>query len=217
MIDHHAVLLACRARLLTLAVCTTGSTTLTAVATGYTRAAGSFLADGFAVGMELTPSGFTDTGRKVIKHVDATSITTYEAVTPDASGSGRTLAVGLPSVVAWENVDVVPATPAPWVRESYLPGPMAKATVGARGLLEVLPQYVLDIHALLGIDAAAINRYIDALITHFAPGQPLTLASGDALVVRSTPAPFATQLRRDESWAVKQVAFPLRYRTPNSR
>ena len=43
MIDHGAVLLACRAHAATLSVATTGSTTLAATATGYTRDAGSFL------------------------------------------------------------------------------------------------------------------------------------------------------------------------------
>lgn len=41
---------------------TTGTTTISATATGYSRAAGSFLTDGFAVGQTVTASGYAGSG-----------------------------------------------------------------------------------------------------------------------------------------------------------
>jgi hypothetical protein len=83
MLNHLAALIACRTRLATLEVCTTGTTTLEATATGFVRLAGSFVTDGFQVGMEVLPAGFTSTARQVVKNVAALTLTVEG--TPSAS------------------------------------------------------------------------------------------------------------------------------------
>src|SRR5687768_14914975 len=57
---------------------TTGSTTLEATATGYRRAAGSFVTNGFKIGQQVTASGFAtaaNNGRSTIIAVTATDLT----------------------------------------------------------------------------------------------------------------------------------------------
>ena len=75
---------------------TTGSTSLSATATGYARASGSFVTNGFVVGQEITASGFTNAannGRSTITAVTATTITVNKA-TPtvaEEAATGRSL------------------------------------------------------------------------------------------------------------------------------
>ena len=59
MISGEAALLALRNRVLSVVTATTGSTTLVATTTGYTRATGSFVTEGFRIGMELAGTGFS--------------------------------------------------------------------------------------------------------------------------------------------------------------
>jgi hypothetical protein len=216
VIAHRTVRLALRAHLATLAVCTTGSTTLAATATGYTRAAGSFLTDGFALGMQVTPTGFTQTATGVIEAVSALSMTIAGGRDVEASGAGRTLATLLPDV-AYENVRYTPVVGRPWIRETYLPGGGSKATLGAFGDLDIRPLYVLAVHVPQLQDTTAADRYADALVAHFAPGTPLTVGS-DTLRVRTDvlPSPGGLVATAD-GWAVLTVTIPLWLRTPNSR
>lgn len=222
MIDHFGMHLAMRARALTLSVVTTGSTSLSATSTGYERASGSFLTDGFAPGMEVTGTSFSNAANnaaKTITAVTATALTCPGCVTETAGT--RTLSVGLPSTRVWENL--VPATAPtvtdPYVLEQYLPGPAARVTVGSDGQLEVEPLYVLSIYGVANTDVAALRQYVDALLLHFAPDTVLTLSNGDLVRVRGNPAPFAGQLLRREDapgWVVASVNIPFRCRTaPN--
>ena len=64
--------------------------TLSATAGGYARTEGSFLTDGFAVGMQITASGFTtgaNNGRSVITAVTATSLSVTKTAPPVAEAA----------------------------------------------------------------------------------------------------------------------------------
>ncbi len=84
---------------------TTGSTSLSATATGYSRAAGSFITNGFVVGQQITASGFAtaeNNGRSVITAVTATDLTVTKA-TPtvaEAASTGRTVIADAEIVVS---------------------------------------------------------------------------------------------------------------------
>jgi hypothetical protein len=76
---------------------TTGTVSLSATATGYARTAGSFVTDGFAVGQQVTASGFTNSannGSSVVSAVTATALTvTKTPVTAaEATAAGRSIA-----------------------------------------------------------------------------------------------------------------------------
>lgn len=216
MIDHYDIQLACRTKLLTLEVATTGSVTLSATATGYARTTGSFLTDGFTNGMEVTPTGFTQTDVGTIIAVTALTMTISGGRDVETAGAGRTLAVNLPSLRAWENVQLDPATNQPFVQEEYLPGPMEQISLGPLGVLEADPSYVIKVFVPDQNGIGAARSYVDALFTLFAPKTILTV-SGQNVSVRTQPSPFAGQLLQTESgFATTPFTVPLRVRTANA-
>lgn len=217
-ISHSAIQLAARNQALALEVVTTGSVSLSASSTGYARASGSFLTDGFRVGMEVAGSGFSNgenNAAKTITNVTALAVSCDGCVT---EGTGtRTLTVGLPANRAWENLDLTPTVGEPYVQEQYLPGPMSQVTVGPYGELELLPLYVLSIYVVAKTGMLAPAAYADALLNLFTPRTELTLASGDVVRVRGDVSPYRGQLIQDESgWATLPVTIPLRCRTANT-
>lgn len=226
MLDHAAARLALRNLLLTLSVCTTGSTSLAASAAGgtsgasaFTRTAGSFLTDGFAVGMEVAATGFATSGNNThttITDLSALTMTVSATLTDDVAASGRTLAVGLPQTVIYEGIPGAPTAATPYATEQYLPGPVTRRTVGTRSTLEAMPMYVVGLAVPIDTGDLAASSYVNALLTLFAPGTSLTVGS-DALVVRGDPAPFAGQLlRTDDAWMQQTVTVPLRSYTANA-
>lgn len=218
MIDHRAALLALRTKALTTSVVTTGSATLTATATGFTRASGSFVTDGFLVGMEVTGTGFTlsaNNGAHVVTAVATLTLTC--SATSAESAATATLAVGLPSARAWENIDFTPTAGAWYVEEDYLPGPAAQVTLGNYGQVETFPTYVLKLYGPSKVGVGALYALADAVLDAFVPRTAMTLSTGDTLVVRTDPAPFRGQLlQADGGWAVVSVTVPCRSRSPNT-
>lgn len=234
MIDYRAVRLALRAKLLTLSVCTTGSASIAATATGYTRSVGSFLTDGFAVGMEVSAAGFAtsgNNGKAVVTALTATVMTataytitatatgyTYAARTlaVEAETSGRTISVGIPTLRAWENVAFEPTVGVPYVVEQFIPGPTTKITLGAGGEVEGLPMYAPHVHVPAGVGVGAADAYADALMNHLAPLTSIALSSG-TLRVRGDTGPYRAQmLQTYPGFAVVPVTVPLRLRTANA-
>lgn len=217
MINHLLIQQALRTQLLTLEVCTTGSTDLAATTTGYTRAVGSFLTDGFRAGMEVTGTGFSESANKsakTITSVTATTLTCSGCTTE--SETTATLTVGLPADQAWENMDFTPTTGSPWIEENYLPGPMEQITLGPYGELQADPIYVVKVYVPIGVKIGAPRAYADALLTLFAPRTAITVA-GHTCVVRTRPGPFSGQLLRTETgFVVVPITVPLRVRTANS-
>lgn len=219
MIEYDDIQLACRARALTLEVATTGSNTLAASSSGFTRSSGSFLTDGFRRGMEVLCSGFSksaNNARHYVENVTATLLTVSTSVT-EGSGSGKTISVPLPQYQAWENIEHEPTPGAPWVEEQFLPGPTRQFTVGLEGTLEARPIYGMQVHVPENVGVGAPNRYADALIRHFKPLTAMTLDNGDVVRVRTDTGPFRGQLiRRKPGFVTVPVSFPLFMYTTNN-
>jgi hypothetical protein len=189
---------------------------LAATTAGYSRTSGSFVTDGFAVGMDVTPSGFTQTSAATITSVSALAMVVRGGRTAQTVGAA-TLTSGLPALIGYENISITPTTDTPYCVEEYLPGALAKVTVGAFGELEATPLYVLRLLYPQHTGMTAIRRTSDALLTLFAPGTPLTVGS-DIARVRSDLAPFPSPITQTEDgWASCTVTIPLRLRTANSR
>ena len=219
MIDHEQMQLALRTRLLTLSVATTGAMALASTTSAFTRATGSFIADGFKVGMEIDVSGFAtsaNNGLTVITGLTATAMTVSKTLAADTSDAGREILVSLPSGRAWENLEFEPTRGEPWVEEQYIPGPTRQVTASKDGQLEVTPQYQVQVHVPANTSFGAAAVYADALIGIFAPGTAMTLTNGDVLRVRTDTGPFRSQLQRSRpGWVVVPVTFPCRLRTQN--
>ena len=72
----------------------TGSTDLAAIATGYTRSEGSFVTDGFTVGMNIYVTGFDSTannGSKTVTAVTATTLTVAQVLFAEDEDGGRSI------------------------------------------------------------------------------------------------------------------------------
>lgn len=222
MIDHRANLLALRARLLGLSVCTTGAIALSATSTGYARAAGSFITDGFAVGMEVLASSFANgqnNGLSVITGVTALALIVNKVGGTVVETAGtRTLAVGLPSTRIWENVQAVPAQGSPYLEEEYTPGPApVVTTLSPNGRILARPQYDLRIYGVSNDQIGAPYRYADAILALFPPEQLIALSNGDFLHVRADVAPNRGSLRQDSpGYACVPISIPLRLYTLNA-
>jgi len=89
---------------------TTGSTSLSATSTGFARATGSFLADGFVVGQSVIASGFaaetptttSNNGTAVVTAVSATElvVTKNPLTVPEAAATGRSIVSALPRTIS---------------------------------------------------------------------------------------------------------------------
>jgi hypothetical protein len=220
MMTHDALSDVCRAKLATLVVCTTGAIAMAATKIGYTRSAGSFVADGFAPGMELVPANFASNPIDTIKSVTASTIVMTTPRAAETSANGRTLTVRQPSRVALENEDLAPDIQHPYLEEQYIPGPSYQPTNGPHGLVILEPQYSPRIFVPRNTGKAAVTRYADAIAALFAPNTNLALPTGtsaDDFRVRTDVAPFESQLQQNAkgTHAVKVVTIPLRCMTTN--
>jgi hypothetical protein len=227
MISHEDAILGLRAKVVTLSVVTTGSTSISATATDYQRAAGSFITDGFRIGMEVEGTGFSNSENNDPKVITAVATLTLTCAGNVAESAGtRTVSVGLPSTRVWENSETrdengVPSSAVagtPYFTEEYLPGPAAVETLGDNAQIEVFPQYVPRVYVPANQGAYAALKYADALLTLFAPKTVITIATADSsLRVRGDVAPFSGQIvQSSPGWAVVPITVPLRLRTANS-
>ncbi len=215
--NHEQAQLALESRLRAVVVATTGSQSLAATTTGYTRATGSFLTDGFAAGMEVTPAGFTQTALGVITAVDDLTMTIDGGRTVQSAGAGRSLIAGLPALRAWENLDLEPITGRPYVEGDYVPATRDLRTIPSTGgVVEDTGLYIVKWYGIAGTGLLALSRAANALLALFRPGDVLALADSTTLRIRETPAPYRGQARADApGWAVVTVTIPWRLYSTN--
>ncbi len=193
MIDSAAALLAFRNRALTLVAVTTGLTDLVATTTGYTRAAGSFITDGFKAGMEVVPTGFTELTPAVISQVAGGTLTILGGRSAESTGSNRSLVVGVPSFRAWENISKTPPIDRWYVDEEYVPG--GSELLGQRNGGDVIERgtYRLRFYGLANYGDLALMKVTDAAIALFTPHTALTVGSS-VVRVRGDQGPFCGQV-----------------------
>lgn len=216
MIGHVPIQLAMRAQLLLLNVCTTTPTTLSATANGYARTSGSFLTDGFAPGMEVTPVSFVSNPVQTILGISADGLnmmTSGRSV--EAAAANRTLSVVLPASRAWEDDAFKPTAGVPFVEEQYLRGPEYIENDGLRGLLVMEPMYQVKVWCPQGYGILADGRYADAIRLLFGTGLRLPLPAPDTCEVRGDQAPFGGQRvpRATGGWFSVPITIPFRVRT----
>lgn len=189
MIRHDLLLLAIWDRVDTLSVVTTGSATLGATGSTYTRAAGSFITDGFAPGMETTVSWSVQ--RRVITRVEALTLTVSEAPTASSETAGRTLSVAKPSRFSHEGVHFDPTQGAPWFEDVLVSGPQRQLTTGtSEATIEFDPVYRLWVHVPENVGSLAAYKYVDALLLLFKSNTSFSLSNGQSVHVRTDAGPF---------------------------
>lgn len=212
MIDTERAQIALGARLLTLVVCTTGTIPLEATATGYQRSdvGGSFVIDGFRAGMELTPAGFPQTDIGVITGITDTTLDIDGGRTIAVSAAGRSLTVGLPGLVEWENTELTRVAGRPYLEEEFSPSTHTVDTFPAQGAsAEETGEYYLRLYGLTRYDVGAIRKVADAIRRLFAPGTTIPLSDGS--VMRFTPGvgALASQLiPQGNGWTCCLITLP---------
>jgi hypothetical protein len=210
-LDNLAILYALQGRLLTLEVTrVAGTPLLEATATGYSRSAGSFVDDGFKVGMEVQPIGFINSEPGLVDGVSALALSVEGGRNAEAAAPGRQLSVGLPAGRAWENVEYRPQERTWYVDEDYLPGPSEYSTLGQAGRTTHWPVYVLTLYGVADTGPEALYKLADAVLRLFRAGTAIPVATGDVLRVRSEPAPFRGQVLPSEAGRASiTVTIPL--------
>lgn len=215
MPDLTAIQLALRSRLLTLSVCTTGTMSLAATTTGYTRLTGSFITDGFHPGMEVVPAGFGTNTPRLIKQVAALTLTTYETLTAEGSAGGRSLSVSLPAARAWENVAFErPSNLHPFAEEEFVPGPGFSPGLIPHGIEEDQGFYLVKLYGPENVGLQGITVPADA-IRDLYPAGDSSLLTG--LRIGANPQkPYRSALRPDgKGWSVVVVTIPWRFTSVN--
>lgn len=208
MVDTTALQLALRTRLATLVVATTGSVALSATASGYARAAGSFIDDGMAVGMEIAPAGFASNPTDVITAITAGTVTTASARSAEAAAAARSLTSGLPVLRGGDNARFEPVPGRPYIEAELVPATTTQRTAPASNShIEETGLYVVRWYGLANKGSTAIRRSVDAIKRLFAPGTAFVIG-GDAVRVRGNPGPQAGQiLPQDGGFAVCTVTI----------
>ena len=217
MQDYTLMRSTLRTKLDTLEVCTTGSWSLAASGYTFVRTTGSFLADGFYAGMEVKGSGFSAANNAAAGVVDvaALTLTVDRALASQAASAGRTLTVGFPSQVETENVEFEATPGRPYVEQDFVYGPNSQISLGggasSGATVMADPLLVLRLNVPEGVGPECADEYLRALFALLTPGLAMPMAGGEALRVRTTPAPFANQtLHEKAGWATTPITFPLR-------
>ncbi len=218
--DHTAAQLALRARLLTLQVATTGSLSLSATAGGYTRASGSFLADGFVAGMEVTASGFGTAGNNgahLVTAVSALAMEVRPALTAEGASAGRVLTAGVPAKRIYENIDAQPVQGLWYLEEQYdMQPPQLRSLPYNGGDAEQTGLYTVRVYGPTDVGPSALSKWADAALALFKPGTIITTPAGQVIRVRGDSGPYRGAIRPDTpGWAVCTITIPWRARYTN--
>lgn len=236
MIDHLEIQLACRDRLNTLVVCTTGAIALSVTPDSYVREEGSFIEEGFEIGMELNAGGFEEADNNGVSAIEAvTDLEIKVDRTLVAEDSRETmgtlpwgapwlwsgvqidkvLTVGLPSLEV-PNRDFTPATGRPYFDEQYVDGPAALKSMPL-GRIQGEPMYMPRVNVPSNTGIRAAHKYKKAILELFPPGLVIVLPSGATVKVSGDPAPFGGQLLNGKpGFAGNLVTVPLHAQAYNS-
>ena len=185
----------------------------------YTRAVGSFLTDGFAVGMEVTGAGFTNAANNqsvVVTGVEALTLTVDATLTTESAAAGRTLTVGQPTRTAWENVAFETTVGYPWIEEQLVPAGTRQITIGQNAQLETRVLYSLLIHAVHDTGLGAPSAYADAVLDLFSPGTQIAFGSETARVRTDTGPSRGQMLVRRPGWVTVPITIPLEIWSTNA-
>jgi hypothetical protein len=157
---------------------------LAASATGYVRASGSFVADGFRPGDTVRPDGFADTRPAIVLAVSDLALVVDRDVTPEAAPPAASLAVILPERRRFEGQPFVRPKNKPWLRAGLRPAAAPLVAFGGGGLVRQEGAFVVELFEPVdaGRGLARIERLAAGLRARFAPGQRL---SRDGHVVRT--------------------------------
>ncbi len=219
MVDERLARIALQGQLLTAVFATTGVVAdLSASASKFIRATGSFIADGFEVGMEITATGFVaaNNAARVVKNRSALELEVTGPLSAQALAASRSITAGVPVSRAWDNIDPhdtwAPGT-RPRIADRFVPATAILRSFPAQGGLMVeTGLYIVTYYGLWDKGDAALRRASTTIKRLFTPGTNLT-AGTDTIRIRgggegepATQSGEVTPL--DNGWAYVQVTVP---------
>lgn len=148
-------------------------TDIAATATGYQRAAGSFLDDGFQVGDTVQPSGFADTAAAIVIALSDSVMVVDRKVTPESAGAAVSLAATIPERRKFEGQPFQKPKDKPWLRAALRPAGAPLVAWGSGGLLRHHGSFLVELFEPVdsGRGLARIERLSAALCAHFKAGR----------------------------------------------
>lgn len=211
--DHLAGRETFRDRAETLVVATTGTMALAATTTGFTRATGSFNDDGFQVGMEVVPAGFTSNTPAIVTRVEPLTLSILGTRSAQASGSGRSLTVGLPLDRRWHGTQT-PVTTSPATRPRLIERWSPSLTEDLGAIVDT-GFHLFTWEGLANYGIAAMLVQMQALRDLFPPGFT-GVVDGNLLRVTGRPAPrFTDPVTSDDGRLSSTLSIPWRIVTTN--
>lgn len=195
---HVAARLALRAKLKTLVIASSAGN-IAAVATGFTRASGSFITEGFYPGFEVTQLGFPKNITTLITDVSDLAIKTADAPTVAGAAIGQTLSSLLPVYRRWgKNLrSDTPPTDRPYILETYQPAPSVLLGQAVGGTIEKNALYIVQWFGLPNLGDESLTVPAEAIIALFAHPLQLPLATGQNVRVRGDMLPFYSIVEQD--------------------
>jgi hypothetical protein len=181
-----------RARLLELVKCSSGPLEgVIAAGKSFTRVdGGSFFADGFTPGDEITASGID--GVMYVRGVQDAQLTVDRLPASVAGGmiSPVTFSCGLPIGMAWEDVIFSPVDGQPYIAESIRPISSVVRGLGKGGLQAhtVSANFVVNYPATVGARGAELMA--GAMLDLFEPGSQLVYGSSSGTVTAAERKPL---------------------------
>lgn len=177
-----------------------------------TRTAGSFIEDGFAVGDEVTISGFAaagNNGKTQITDWSATTMTVAKAL--EAESATISMSVCLPESRHWEGFAFQPVLGVPFVDENFLIVSSNVASLGGGGMQRHVMSAVAKLNYPQKIGTRAIELMAGRLCKVFEPGVSLSRDGDVGSVIRTG----RSRLRHDPDWVSCDIvvdieAFSLR-------
>lgn len=199
-----------------LVVRTTGLITMAATVNGFTRSDGfSFENDSLlSIGMEVTPTGFTDNTPGVIESFSAAgALEIVGGRTAQVSGSGRALIVKPPSLFFKANEGSKRNLNRHYLEESFVPATRALMTTSEKGYMIRTGLYFLRWYGLLEDGALGLETCCDAMVNKFDAGFAVIFADGSRLRMREDQLPEREEpVRRDtHRMCIIKIPWQLEY------
>ena len=189
---HPDIRAAIRTRLLTLEMVSTGVLTVLS-ASGYvfSRSAGSFVTDGFAIGDEVMPSGFANSAnnaRALITALSASAMTVDRALTTEAAGASATIKAQLPQGRKWEGQAYAPTKGQRYISEMVRSIDSTVRALGDGGTISHLLTANFTLNYPSGKGTLGIERMAGALLYLFRPSVRMTYGANSAVITKAERA-----------------------------
>lgn len=208
--------LAIRNRAMTVVAATTGLISLAATADGFVRSTGSFVAENFAAGMEITPNGFPSNAVLVVREVSPLTLYTTTAPTIATADVNRSITAAFPTVFGRENKIITPPTDGRgYAEESFEELTQRTTALSVDAPREFTGNMRFVFHAKADTGMLGLRTLAEEARDLFPKGWSQTLADGSIVRTRNDFLPTARHVGVLETgFSAYVVTIPWRLEFP---